>query len=183
MTTTIDITEGERIMFRKKDKSLDVVNGDFGSINKIEGDKLHCQFDDGRKATFNTKQFNEFDYGYAATVHKSQGTTKENVLVFIDGKGWNRHLAYVALTRHKESVKLYTNKETFKTTKDLSKTLSRGTPSDSTLDWAVSFSKRHGFNNLKITEQIKERLSNFKSIALHAIKQREHSIQSRGLDR
>ncbi len=182
-TREIDITQGERIMFRKKDKSLDVVNGDFGNITKIEGEKLHCQFDDGRKATFNTKQFNEFDYGYAATVHKSQGITKENAFVFIDGKGWDKHLAYVALTRHKDSVKLYTNKETFKTTKDLSKTLSRGTPSDSTLDWAVSFSKRHGFNNLKITERVKERLAQFKSITLHAMKQRSQAIEIRGLDR
>ena len=178
---SLDIATGERILFKKNDKALGVVNGEFANVISIKGSMLKCQFDDGRKCSFDTKQFNEFDYGYAATVHKSQGITKDHVYIFVDGKGWDKHLAYVALTRHKHTVQLYADTETFKTPKQLKKSLSRAAPNDSTLDWAVSFVKRHGLNNLNIPEIAKEQLAKFKSLALSPTKSK--TMQNRGLDR
>ena len=48
---------------------------------------------------------NEFDYGYALTVHKSQGSAWEKVLVLDEWRGSGRaQWLYTALTRAAESV-------------------------------------------------------------------------------
>lgn len=46
------------------------------------------------------------DHGYATTVHKSQGATVDSVKV-LTSRTLDRHLTYVALTRHRDDAKLY----------------------------------------------------------------------------
>ncbi|MGQ7489507.1 ATP-binding domain-containing protein, partial [Streptococcus suis] len=46
------------------------------------------------------------DYGYAATIHKSQGATVDTVHV-LASPSMDAHMTYVALSRHRESVNLY----------------------------------------------------------------------------
>ena len=51
-------------------------------------------------------EFSDFDYGFATTIHKSQGMSVDHA--FVLGHGYmNQHLAYVAMTRHNESVDFY----------------------------------------------------------------------------
>jgi len=59
-----------------------------------------------RKITINPKFYSSFDYGYATTIHKSQGATVDNTYV-LGSTLMNRHLTYVAMTRHKQDVVLY----------------------------------------------------------------------------
>jgi conjugative relaxase-like TrwC/TraI family protein len=46
------------------------------------------------------------DYGYATTVHRSQGSTTERAHLFADGGG--RELAYVAMSRARQSTHIWT---------------------------------------------------------------------------
>src|SRR4051812_38647147 len=75
------------------------------------------------------------DHGYATTIHKAQGITVD--WAFVVGSGsMDRHMAYVALTRHRDGVQLYAGREEFKDFAALSSRLSRGGVKETTLDYA-----------------------------------------------
>ncbi len=46
------------------------------------------------------------DHGYATTIHKAQGATVDRTYVLASGT-MDRHLTYVAMTRHRDAVTLY----------------------------------------------------------------------------
>ncbi|RWI30717.1 MAG: hypothetical protein EOQ93_33045, partial [Mesorhizobium sp.] len=52
------------------------------------------------------------DHGYAATIHKSQGSTVDRTFVLATGM-MDQHLTYVAMTRHRERADLYAAREDF----------------------------------------------------------------------
>jgi len=137
---------GDKILFRRNDKTLGVVNGDFATISQLQHNNLTVTFNDQRKLTFSTQDYHEFDYGYAATVHKAQGTTVDKVYVYAGGHGWNRHLAYVALTRHRDSVSLHIDRETYANESALKQKFKTQEIRDSVLDWPINFATRRGFD-------------------------------------
>src|SRR3954466_10159300 len=74
-------------------------------------------------------------HGYAATVHKAQGATVDRTLVYGSAL-MDRHLAYVALTRHRDDAVLYAAKEAFDSFADLAQRFSRDGSASTTLDHA-----------------------------------------------
>ena len=113
----------DRILFTQNDKILGVKNGTLGTIRKLKGNKLTVQID-GRKShiTFLTKNYNALEYGYATSIHKSQGATVENAFV-LASKNMDSHLTYVGLSRHSENINLYAGKDDFKNLNSLSRKL------------------------------------------------------------
>ena len=80
-----------------------VKNGLFASIVDIDKNIVTVKtLDKGNseEIQFDLNKYKSFDYGYATTVHKSQGTTIDNTLLYVNSKGWNKNLAYVGMTRH-----------------------------------------------------------------------------------
>ena len=61
-----------------------VANGEIGKLVGHEQGKLQFQFDDGRSIIVPMGQWDEFDLGYALTVHKSQGSQWKCIIVMID---------------------------------------------------------------------------------------------------
>jgi hypothetical protein len=59
-----------------------------------------------------TKFFKHLDYGYAATVHKAQGTTVDRSYVLATTH-FDRHTAYVALSRHRDNATLFYTRDDF----------------------------------------------------------------------
>ncbi len=101
----------DRIMFTKKDRALAIQNGIFGTVQSVGANKITVLIDaDGaqglRTITINPKLYPHFDHGYASTIHKSQGATVDRAFVLGSGL-MDRHLAYVAMTRHREETTLY----------------------------------------------------------------------------
>lgn len=68
--------------------------------------------DDGRSVRFDMKDYADIDHGYAATIHKAQGMTVDNVHVLAT-PGLDRHASYVALARHRGSVDLHYGQDDF----------------------------------------------------------------------
>jgi len=102
---------GEKIVFLRNGQVEDdkqVKNGLFGNITCIEDNivtvKTH-EKENSQEIKVDITKYNNFDYGYATTVHKSQGATVENTLLYVNSKGWNRNLAYVS---YSQSVKYFT---------------------------------------------------------------------------
>ena len=69
--------------------------------------------DDRRQIAFDTKEYNQIEHGFASTLHRAQGRSVEQVVVYA-GPYWNRELAYVAMTRQRERVQLHWDKQTFR---------------------------------------------------------------------
>lgn len=104
--------EGDRILFLKNDKGLEVKNGQTGYITCIkENGRISVKMDNGKAVHFNPdKQYKYISHGYALTDYKSQGQTEKHVIYHADTtKGVNYNQAYVGITRGKDSVKIYTN--------------------------------------------------------------------------
>lgn len=110
--------QGDRVVFLKNDKGLNVKNGQIGEIKSIdEKGNARIQMEDGRVKDVNLKnQYNYIDHGYAVTSFKSQGQTSRSVIYHADtSRDLSFNQAYVAMTRGKEDLKIYTDsRESFK---------------------------------------------------------------------
>lgn len=120
---------GDRVICLRNNTQLGIFNGMLGSIESIEKVKQkelpdYYQTDilfDGEKDVFHlpisieqfgqketlkgtSREINLFDFGYALTVHKSQGSQAEKVILFeerfprMDDENWRRWL-YTGVTR------------------------------------------------------------------------------------
>ena len=135
---------GETIYFLQNEKSLSVKNGTLGTIEAVSGQELRVKlqtFDSPNPATarvvsFNLGDYDHIDHGYAATIHKAQGVTVDNAQV-LASRYFDRHAAYVALSRHRENVQLHYSTEIFPNEQKLNQTLSRLRAKDFTQDYLM----------------------------------------------
>ncbi len=142
------LSSGDRIIFLRNNKQLGISNGEFANVIKIDGDQITVRLSgkQTREMTFSNLDYQDFNYGYAATVHKSQGTTFDHTFVYVAGRAWDRFLAYVSMTRHRRSLNVYADQNQFHDLDALKATLSRAVLKDSVLDWPISFAIHRGFD-------------------------------------
>ncbi len=137
---------GDRLYFLRNETGLGVKNGSLGTITAIVGQgasaRLAVRLDNGRKITFVLRDYNDIAHGYAATVHKNQGVTVDYAHV-LASRGMDRHLAYVALSRHREAVSLHWSADEMGDAERLVATLSRERRSSNALDYADDDVARH----------------------------------------
>ncbi|WP_066826819.1 Ti-type conjugative transfer relaxase TraA [Sphingomonas mali] len=129
-----NFARGDRIMFLRNECSLGVKNGTLGEVRSATATRLAVLLDDGRSVAFDVKDYAAIDHGYAATVHKAQGMTVDRVHVLAT-PGLDRHAAYVALSRHRESVDLHYGCDDFADRGRLIATLSRERGKDMASDY------------------------------------------------
>jgi len=98
----------DRIRFLRNEKDLGVKNGSLGVVRGLKSGILSIKLDvpGGKTITVDTKFYKYLDYGYAATVHKAQGTTVDKAYVLATSH-FDRHTAYVALSRHRDAATLF----------------------------------------------------------------------------
>ncbi len=105
--------EGEKVVFLKNDKTLDLSNGQTATIKSMGPEKVITARIDGqdRDARINVQYYPYLDRGYAVTVHKSQGQTAKEVLMVADSSHpLNKtETLYVAITRGENEFTLYAN--------------------------------------------------------------------------
>ncbi|GFM31595.1 Ti-type conjugative transfer relaxase TraA [Novosphingobium sp. PY1] len=126
---------GDRVMFLKNERSLEVKNGTLGTLEDVSQTAMRVRTDDGRQIAFDLKDYADIDHGYAATIHKAQGMTVDSVHVLAT-PGLDRHASYVALSRHRDSVDLHYGKDDFADRDRLMRTLSRERGKDMASDYA-----------------------------------------------
>ena len=114
--TKAEVQEGKRI-FREGDKVMqtknqnDVNNGDIGYIKAITtfgNETTVCiDFGDGRLKSYEAGALDVLDWGYATTIHKSQGSEYSSVIINLQMAQMimlTRPLLYTAITRGKKRV-------------------------------------------------------------------------------
>ena len=109
-----EFAAGDRIMFLRNEKSLGVKNGTLGTVERVGSGALQVRLDgkDETRIAVETKDYQDLDYGYASTIHKSQGATVDRSYV-LASKYFDRHTSYVALSRHREAATLFYGREEF----------------------------------------------------------------------
>ena len=142
--------EGDRILFLENNRDLGVKNGMLGTVEAVEPERLSIRLDDQRAASardsldenqdrrtieLDAARYTAFDHGYATTIHKSQGATVDRSFV-LASPGMDSHLAYVAMTRHREDVQLHAGRDDFKDIEALTAGLSHANTKETTLDYA-----------------------------------------------
>jgi hypothetical protein len=126
---------GDRIMFLRNERSLGVKNGSLGRVDSVRAARMAVLLDDGRSVAFDLKDYADIEHGYAATIHKAQGMTVDKVQVLAT-PGLDRHAAYVALSRHRDSVELHYGRDDFVDRGKLARVLSRERAKDMASDYA-----------------------------------------------
>jgi len=122
-----EIAVGERLYFLRNDRTLGVKNGTLGTVEAMEGTQLVVRPDgESRRVHVDLNEYAHLDYGYAATIHKAQGTTVDRSYILVTPH-LDRHATYVALSRHRHSAALFYGTEDF-TRQSLTATLSRARP-------------------------------------------------------
>jgi Ti-type conjugative transfer relaxase TraA len=125
---------GDRIMFLRNERSLGVKNGTLGRVDSVTNARMSVMLDSGSSVAFDIKDYAHVDHGYAATVHKAQGVTVDRVHVLAT-PGLDRHASYVALSRHREAVRLHYGQDDFEDRGKLVRALSRERGKDMASDY------------------------------------------------
>ncbi|MGO4319468.1 BID domain-containing protein, partial [Agrobacterium sp. MCAB5] len=105
---------GDRIIFLENNRDLRVKNGMLGTVEHVEPGKIIARLDGrgGDSVSIPTDSYQAIDHGYATTIHKNQGATVDRAFVLASST-MDRHLTYVAMTRHRDSVQLYADIKEF----------------------------------------------------------------------
>ncbi|WP_430246500.1 Ti-type conjugative transfer relaxase TraA (plasmid) [Neorhizobium sp. DAR64861/K0K2] len=114
---------GDRLVFLENNRDLGVKNGMLGKVLAVEHDAIQVELDGkggnpggigagSGSVTIDATSYQSFDHGYATTIHKNQGATVDRAFVLASGT-MDRHLTYVAMSRHRHDVQLYGDAQEF----------------------------------------------------------------------
>lgn len=155
---------GDQIVFLKNEGSLGVKNGMIGHVVEAQPNRIVAKVGEGdqrRQVIVEQQFYNNLDHGYATTIHKSQGATVDRVKV-LASLSLDRHLTYVAMTRHREDLQLYHGTRSFSFNGGLTKVLSRKNSKETTLDYergqlyrdALRFAETRGLHIVEVARTI-----------------------------
>ncbi|KAA3506460.1 Ti-type conjugative transfer relaxase TraA [Agrobacterium rosae] len=153
---------GDRILLLENNRDLGVKNGMLGRVEAVEPNAIHLRLDgssagqnNARVLSLPVKDYQSFDHGYATTIHKAQGATVDVAFVMASST-MDRHLTYVAMTRHRDQATLYAGRDELKNITALSDSMSRSGAKETTLDYIKLFAERRGLaSKLNETDAIK----------------------------
>ncbi|MFG1466457.1 Ti-type conjugative transfer relaxase TraA [Xanthobacter sp. DSM 24535] len=109
-----EFAPGDRIVFLENNRDLGVKNGMLGTVEHVEPGRIIATLDGrgGESVSMPMGDYQAIDHGYATTIHKNQGATVDRSYVLASGT-MDRHLTYVAMTRHRDGVQLYAAQDEF----------------------------------------------------------------------
>ncbi len=139
---------GDRVMFLQNERGLGVKNGTLGTIVEVSERSMSVRIDDGRSVSFDLKDYDRIDHGYAATIHKAQGLTVDRAHVLAT-PGLDAHASYVALSRHRDGMDLHYGRDDLASQDRLVGALSRDRAKDMASDYeradpAQGYAERRG---------------------------------------
>ncbi|MEZ5805837.1 MAG: Ti-type conjugative transfer relaxase TraA [Rhizobiaceae bacterium] len=108
-----DFATSDRIVFLENSRDLGVKNGMLATVDHVEPGRIIATLDGrGDSVSVPMGDYQAIDHGYATTIHKNQGATVDRSFVLASGT-MDRHLTYVAMTRHRDGAQLYAAQDEF----------------------------------------------------------------------
>lgn len=103
---------------RNNEKGSGIFNGDIGIIRSVDRFSQNVTIDfEGRMAIYTSEMLRKLEHAYAITIHKSQGSEYDAVIIPITGYTNNllyRNLLYTGVTRAKKMIILIGTRELVK---------------------------------------------------------------------
>lgn len=100
---------GDRVIQTRNNYDLGVFNGDIGRVTQVDSEEMTCEvsFSGGEARVINyaKEDLSDLSPAYAITIHKSQGSEFQAVIIPVLGQHFNmlfRNLIYTGLTRAKK---------------------------------------------------------------------------------
>ncbi len=119
---------GDKVMHLKNNYEKDVFNGDIGVVHEINSNesenKVLVNYDN-RIVEYDILELDELGLAYAISVHKSQGSEYESVIIAMTNAHYpllQRNLLYTAITRGKNLVIIVGSSKAFETAFNNNKT-------------------------------------------------------------
>ncbi|MBB3933716.1 Ti-type conjugative transfer relaxase TraA [Kaistia hirudinis] len=155
---------GDQIVFLRNEGALGVKNGMIGRLVEAGLGRIVAEIGEGenrRRVTVEQRFYAHVDHGYATTIHKSQGATVDRVKV-LASLSLDRHLTYVAMTRHREDLTVHYGRRSFAKAGGLVAILARRNAKESTLDYergslyrqALRFAENRGLNIVSVARTL-----------------------------
>lgn len=152
----LGVCVGDRIIFTRGQKSDDVdqenlMNSDLGTVKKFRTvfNKLtkkdmvtavQVELDSGKTVWLSTNKEHNIRHGYAATIHKNQGSTYDNT-GYAPSNIDNMHLGFVGVSRHKNNFTMYLSEEL---ADKMAEDLADKEPTKKMLKWAEDVATKKG---------------------------------------
>ena len=135
---------GDRVQFTDTAKKLGIYNGNAGVITGLDALTGHvtARLDaaaekEGREVTWSAEEFQGFRHGYAGTIYKGQGKTLDHTYL-LHTHHWRAAASYVALTRQRESARVFVATDTARDARQLARQMSRGEVRAASVAWATA---------------------------------------------
>ncbi len=148
---------GDRLVFLANERAMGVKNGTLGTVTAVAAGRIEVRLDDdakgagqGRTVAVDTGTYRAFDHGYATTIHKSQGATVDRAFVLASAS-MDRHLSYVAMSRHRDAAGLYAGRDQFPNAAAMTQRLGGSGAKETTLDYAQAYAERRGLAGVAAT--------------------------------
>ncbi len=101
------LREGDRVIQKRNNYELNVFNGDIGSITQVDNQEMELSVSfragrDVKEVRYTGEHLLELELAYAITIHKSQGSEFESVIIPVVTQHFGmlfRNLVYTGLTR------------------------------------------------------------------------------------
>jgi ATP-dependent exoDNAse (exonuclease V) alpha subunit len=106
-----ELAPGDRVRITRNDAALDLANGDRATVRSVSPEAVTIALDDQRLLELRADKQLHLDLAYATTVHSSQGTTAERVLIDASTKSRTtaKDVYYVAISRAQLEARIYTD--------------------------------------------------------------------------
>ena len=107
------IEKGDKVIFTRNNYEAGYFNGDMGIVTELFPEKLHINVN-GNILDVKREEMQDVQLAYAVTIHKSQGSEYNTVIIVLPEKPRNmltKNILYTAITRAKEKVVLITTQK------------------------------------------------------------------------
>lgn len=99
----------DKVMQKENNYNKSVFNGDTGIVVKVndKSKRVFVKYEDVGVVEYDLEDINQLDLAYATTVHKSQGSEYDYLIIILDKSHFNmlsRDIVYTAITRAKKMV-------------------------------------------------------------------------------
>lgn len=104
---------GDKVMQKKNDYDKGVYNGDLGIVWAVDKNKIFVRFD-SKEVVYEGEERSSIQLAYAATVHKSQGSEYDTVILVLlptQGIMLKRNLLYTGVTRARKKTILVSTED------------------------------------------------------------------------
>ena len=151
-----------------------IKNGSFGTIQSYDETQNILTvsldpnaFGQSRTVQFNPEEYPHFTHGYAMGIHKSEGSTFDQSFVSLSPL-IDPSTLLVAMTRHRDDVKAYLNRDQFLDFKDLVEKIGRPVLAETLQDYRLSEEQKPAFN----------RVQQYRDLTIEAVTLREEMESS-----